>query len=246
MDTINITLRPTPYFSLGDDLAICNNIEYVLNPDTIYENCLYIWNTNSSETAITIDTSGLYSLNVINNQDCAYSDDIFIERLETPDVDLGNDTIMNTSSELILDAGYYGYSTSYFWEDNSIDQIHYLFGSQIDTGYYISYITVTAPNGCIDSDTILIKVELSPEDLKKTKSIIDIYPNPCSDLLNISTNIARDRILRIYKVSGEILLQMVLSEKKHIINVDDYERAIYTIEIFENNVIIREMKLIIQ
>lgn len=246
VDTINITLRPTPYFSLGGDLAICNNIEFTLIPDTIYDNCSYMWNTNSSEIAISIDTSGLYSLNVINSHDCAYSDDVFIERLEAPEVNLGNDTIMDTSSQLTLDAGYFGYSTSYFWEDHSTDQIHDLYGSQMDTGSYISYVTVTAPNGCIDSDTILVKVELSPDDLKKIKSIIDIYPNPCRDLLNISTNIARDRILRIHKISGEILLQMMLSEKKHIINIDAYEQAVYTIEIFENNVRIREQKLIIQ
>lgn len=72
-DTINVTVKPTPYFELGNDLTLCNNEELVLGVNTI-PNAVVWWNTTYTPT-ITIEKEGQY-IATAAYQGCYFKDTI--------------------------------------------------------------------------------------------------------------------------------------------------------------------------
>jgi gliding motility-associated-like protein len=70
-----------------------------------------------------------------------------------PTINIGNDTVLCPNSVLTLDAGA-GFVT-YLWDDNSTNQTR----TVNSPGTF--YVTVTTPNNCTASDTIVVSVDTS-------------------------------------------------------------------------------------
>jgi len=247
IDSIELVIKPTPYFYLGNDTTVCENTEYILTPNNVYENSTYLWNDNSTDTAIIIDTIGTYWLQLINSVGCSYIDSIHIDMIEAPDVYLGNDTTINKTSSITLDAGYFGSQTYYIWEDNSTWQHHTVGGYFLDTGTYISHVRVTAPNGCIDSDTVNINIILSSsDDYEEVNPAVQFFPNPCSDYLIINNNQSTTKHIKVFNGLGELVLSKDLILKKQSIDISNLQRGLYLIEVYENNKILSNVKLVVE
>ena len=118
----------------------------------------------------------------------------------------------------------------------------------IDGDYWV---IVTDANGCI-SDTSFFKVEwihTIVEDLNIKQLII--YPNPSIDIFNIEfTSLSRQNLeIRIINSIGEIIylenLENYTGEYSKAINLKEYSKAFYFLEITTNGGIINK-KLILQ
>jgi gliding motility-associated-like protein len=74
MDNIRITNEPN--VDLGNDttLTLCENSELVLNAGSGYSG--YIWSNGSGDSTITVDTTGTYWVQVMNQYGCTASDTI--------------------------------------------------------------------------------------------------------------------------------------------------------------------------
>lgn len=70
-----------------------------------------------------------------------------------PTINIGNDTVICPNSQLTLDAGP-GF-LSYLWDDNSTNQ------TRVINSPGTFYVTVTTPNNCTASDTIVVSVDTS-------------------------------------------------------------------------------------
>jgi len=114
-DTINVTVRQLPVFSLGNDTTICGSQPFTLTPNPNPSNVSYLWNTGSINSSINTSSAGQYWLKVKENgYVCEYKDTIAIQFRALPNFSLGNDTSLCQKDTLALNA-HVDSATNYLW-----------------------------------------------------------------------------------------------------------------------------------
>ena len=68
---------------------------------------------------------------------------------------------------------------------------------------------------------------------EKVKNKVSIYPNPTSDVLNISTNSNNISELMIKDITGKIILTQQFNSKVTI-NTENYAKGVYLIDVKNN------------
>ena len=146
--TKTIIINPSPEVNLGIDRNICSIYENILFAGN--GNNSYIWQDGSSDSTFSPISSGDYNVTATNSFGCTSSDSVTLTMIESPEINLGNDTILNVGETITLQVSS-GYS-EYYWNTGSSN--NYLF---IDTpGEY--WIEVEN-SGCFASDSIKIIFE---------------------------------------------------------------------------------------
>jgi len=146
LDSLYINISEITPPELGNDTTICSNEPALLNPGSGYIN--YFWQDGSTDSTYLVDTTGLYWVEVTNEYGCSAIDSIFIELLPSPEINLGNDTLICAGDSLILNAGS-GFST-YLWSTGSADSV-----IVIDTSG-VFWVIVTNEFGCSSIDSIFV------------------------------------------------------------------------------------------
>lgn len=156
IDTVVLYVNPVPAVALGADTSACSgNGSLILSGPA--GNFTYMWNTSDTTQSISVNTTGVYSVLVVDTATaCSATDTIQVIYNMSPMVALGNDTTFcsnNGPITLVAPAGPY----NYMWSDMST-------GSTLNagtTGNY--YIDVTdSLSGCVSTDSIMITVPMSP------------------------------------------------------------------------------------
>lgn len=98
-DTIVVSLSPAA--SLGSDTNLCANTSLQL--DAGVNNATYLWNNGSTSQTINVNTSGIYSVEVIDVDACVTRDTIFIT--QSQEVSLPSDTSLCGGQSIFLDPG---------------------------------------------------------------------------------------------------------------------------------------------
>ncbi len=104
------TYVSNPVVNLGNDTTICNPKSLILYPGPGYAS--YLWNTNETKSYITASKSGLYSVLIKNQYDCAAKDSIYVGFVDKPKIDLHSlDSLIcgkkTTTLNLSADKGKY-------------------------------------------------------------------------------------------------------------------------------------------
>ncbi|WNJ21190.1 GEVED domain-containing protein [Pontibacter sp. G13] len=136
---------------LGSDGTVCSG--YTLDA-TGAGITSYIWNSDSSITTPTfnVDTTGLYTVDVMNADGCTGADTVVLFVTPSPEVDLGVDTA--SCDSFMLDAGNPG--ALYVWSDPSnVGQTY----TATTSGQV--WVSVTA-NGCTTTDTVDVTINAAP------------------------------------------------------------------------------------
>ena len=137
---------------MGNNTTICKGDNITIDAKNIGLN--YKWSTNESTQKITVDKSGLYSVEVRDNIGCLGSDEIKITVKDLPVVNLGNDTTICKGESIILDAKNIG--LNYKWSTNESTQKI----TVTETGLYS--VEVRDNIGCLGVDGIKITVKDLP------------------------------------------------------------------------------------
>lgn len=154
-DTIVVTNNPLPVINLGSDTAICLGTN--INIDATITNAAgYLWNTSAVTPIISASAAGIYVVIATDNNGCSSTDTLVISNYSLPVVDLGADldTCIYPGFSQTLNASNSG--ASFLWDDASIGQTRTVNSS----GTY--HVTVTSPQGCINTDTIHINYKAIP------------------------------------------------------------------------------------
>lgn len=113
-DSIQLTFKEEPVFSLGSDTGFCPGRSIHLTP--VLPNGIYSWNTGETTSSIAVSKEGKYWLSVaIDN--CKSTDTVIISALDSPHIDLPRDTAICLGAQLELNA--YQIGSSYLWQDGS-------------------------------------------------------------------------------------------------------------------------------
>lgn len=150
-DSITVSFKTLPQFSLGNDTAICLH-------DTLSVNAFisgassYLWNTSETTSLIQVEQPGIFWCDVTKDG-CVYRDSIQLQVKSLPVVQLGNDTTLCEDQTLLLDI--VNPLSTYQWQDGSTNSNYTVTGP----GVYSAVVTM---DGCIAKDTIHINYKHKP------------------------------------------------------------------------------------
>lgn len=143
-DTIQISDRSVPVFSIGKDTAVCGPVnELELKPYPAVEGD-YLWNTGQTTKSLLATAPGMYQL-VVDNLGCKGSAQVNIVSKPVPELHLGKDTSLCTGEHLYLSV--YTDGATYQWQDGTS-------GPGYDISVPGKYSVTVSLDGCTAAGTI--------------------------------------------------------------------------------------------
>ncbi len=132
--------------NLGNDTSFCSSSSFILNAGGGSVN--YFWQDGSTTQTYSVDTTGTYWVKKTNSNGCIARDTINVQFHQSPNINLGSDTVVCHPGTVTFDGGA-GY-LFYHWSSGDITQIIQPFIS----GDYI--LIVLDSNFCQATDTVHI------------------------------------------------------------------------------------------
>ena len=145
LDSINVTILPSPNFSLGPDKTFCSGdtLELSINAP----GAGYVWNTGQTTSSIKAYQPGVYWVQAeYNHNGCPQRDSILLTQYPGLNFKLPADTTLCNDQTLLLNPGVT--NAWYQWQDGSGDTSF----TVEQPGTY--WVRLTLPNGCFASDTV--------------------------------------------------------------------------------------------
>ncbi len=150
-DDIDITFAATPIVDFGADTILCEGTSLSLN--ATQGDASYLWQDGSMDTTYEISQSGLYAVTITNACGQA-TDEIEVEVVLNPTVDLGGDQIFCDQDSFLLPAN--AMNGSIMWSDGS-DKATLVVR---ESGMY----SITVSNECGEvSDMVMLTSGTSPQ-----------------------------------------------------------------------------------
>ncbi len=151
-DTIIVAEFPNPTVNLPASAGVCDNnfITLAANNDPTYT---YIWNNGSTDSSITVNTSGFFAVTITNTLGCSSTGFVSVVAGLTPVAQIGMYPI-NFCTGLSTSVTAAGSGNIYQWSNGTTGKT-----TQISQAGPV-YLTVTSPGGCVAYDTSLA-VEVS-------------------------------------------------------------------------------------
>jgi gliding motility-associated-like protein len=151
-DSINVSFKPIPVYSFGNDTTICQNDTLTLNA-TVNGATGYLWNTIANTSTIPVSQPGLYWCEV-NKEGCFFRDSINVAVAPRPVVNLGADISVCGNNPVILDAT--NPNATYLWQNGLTSSTL----TATTSGLY--WVQVNNTNGCSTRDSITITFNSVP------------------------------------------------------------------------------------
>lgn len=149
-DEIVVSYNPLESLNLGEDMSLCPNESITL--DGTFPGATYLWQDNSIAPTYLVTEAGAYSLE-LTLDDCSVSDEILIDLVPAPDLDLGEDVnicegeSVELSTDLVADA--------YLWSTNETV-------NSIEVNSAGVFVLEVELNGCVFSDEVLVEITPTP------------------------------------------------------------------------------------
>jgi len=210
--TVDFTFTP----GCIEDTVHFTDLSTNVDPTAIYE-----WDINNDgvvdytlppgNLAHKYNEPGIYEieLKITHNVACT---DSTVNTIGFQYVELGNDTLIYTDQDIVLDGGP-GFS-SYLWSDGSTNQTLTVDGSVVGEGEFNYYVTVINGISCSASDTIDITVLIPPRDLVVINQLVapanveaGSQTTATCDVMNIGDSVAVASTLAYY-LSSDMSLSM--------------------------------------
>lgn len=104
------------------------------------------------------------------------------------------------------------------------------------TGQYLVSYTYSDPNGCGNSDSLILEISecLSLKESKASTGI-SIYPNPVSEQLWIQCENVDEKVLELYDSAGRLVIKETLKTKLSYIDISELSKGFYLLSIRDGN-----------
>ena len=102
--SMNLQVNDLPVVDLGNDTVICEYQSVVLNAENARLN--YLWNSGSISQTISVNTEGLYSIEVRDSIGCLGTDDIYVTKELIDDPYLEKEHLICEGTSIILEPNF--------------------------------------------------------------------------------------------------------------------------------------------
>lgn len=194
-DTIDIIINPNPVFSLGADSASCVSMTIGAGISGTY-----LWFDNSTDSTVTLMSSGTYYVMVTDVLGCSSTDTIVATINALPSVVLTavETTVCTYDPDLTLN----GTPSGGTYSGTSVSGN--LFDPSVGAGSYDLAYEYTDGNGCTNSDTLTITVDGCAGLEENTSISLSIHPNPSKGICYLETPVAGTQI-EVIDLFGKVI-----------------------------------------
>ncbi len=154
-DTIHVAFSESFDIDLGPDTSFCYGHAVLLSPGGGYY--AYYWQDGSTDSVLLAGQTGYYWVQVTDSAGCTAIDSVYIEAYLEFGFSIGPDTSVICDGDYLFLHGPEGYA-SYLWQDGS----NYPDFVADRAGIY--WLEITDENGCAARDSMLLMVNIIPED----------------------------------------------------------------------------------
>ena len=229
-DTAFAVENPLPTVTLSTNtLDFCDNEIGNLSVNML-AGATYLWSNGDTTSSSIVSVSGQYWVET-TLAGCIASDTGMATRLVSPVVSLGADTLMCDTATLVLDGGS---GSSWTWSTGAATQT-------ISVTLANDYSVITeSVNGCKGYDTITVDVEVCTtgiNDLLNSENLIKAYPNPASDVVNLTINkeLLHSK-LTIIDSKGSIVYLNAVTNELMTIPVSNFTNGLYHVSVRKDDV----------
>jgi len=153
-DSVNVTINPLPLVDLGADTSACGSL--VL--DAMNPGATYLWSDSSVTQTITVNSSGPYSVMVLDSNGCSNSDTVSVTINPMPSVflNVSQPTLCQGDSTVIVASG--GNAVQWYFNGQPIPGAT---GNSIFASQPGVYNVILDLNGCQDSAAVGATISVS-------------------------------------------------------------------------------------
>lgn len=221
--TLTITSLPT-LTVVANNYTVCSGSPVVL---TATGATSFMWSSNAgsavtSTVSVNPTATTVYTVTGTANA-CSSDQTISIATFALPNV------TANTSLDTVCSGGNVtltgGGALSYTWSGGAVD------GTPFSPGTTANYtVTGTDANNCVNSDTVTVVVKTCI-GIKTNSAVglLNVYPMPATNTLYVETE--KDAKVRIYDITGQMVLEQSVSVGKNEINVGALPSGAYNLAI---------------
>ncbi|MBK7852554.1 MAG: T9SS type A sorting domain-containing protein [Bacteroidetes bacterium] len=207
-------------------LSSCTNDSILLEAPQGYS---YKWTSGETTRSIYVHEGGDYKVLLSDTSgNFTYSNIVHISD-NPPSVNLGADTLLCTEQTIILDAG--ANFNTYLWQDGRITPQDTFPGLLTEDTLVVS-VQVSDSFGCVASDTIqlLYRICTSLNESFSSNSF-EIFPNPTTEVLHLSTPNRIIEKLSLYNVMGECIYSIRPGKETFDLICNNLTNGIYFIKV---------------
>lgn len=183
--------------------------------------------TGETTQSITISTNGNYSCTITAENGCTKSDEMLLTVYPLPNVDLGDDIIVDYNQMLIFSSEL-GHPF-YDWSTGGTSDYIIINTSDLNLGANTISVTVKSLKGCISSDEVIITLVPGSEVETLDSKVCSVYPNPTSGMIKINSESTVQ--VDIYDNIG----RKVISTTNTEIDISEFADGMYTVIILSND-----------
>ena len=225
-DTVVVTFHD--YFDIAfDTTPIVTCGEFVLNAGAGAAE--YIWSTTAITSSITVGMNGYYMVTVDGDgYGCTTSAGVEVTIGEELVINLGDDITAPVDSE--VEIGVPAVFDSYIWNTGFTGPKLTVNGEDYGIGNHTFWVMVTS-GGCEAKDTITINfIEGGYVDME-SMPVLNIYPNPASDYVNIVSENAEISEVQVYDMVGRLVVSRQVADESLTLNVAGMVDATYFVRV---------------
>lgn len=225
-----------PVVALGNDTSFCSGDSLVLdaqNPGATYQ-----WNTGSNSQFIVADSTGIYTVSILDPAGCDAADTISVTVHALPAVTfapLGVDTFCVNSSVFTLTGGS-PLGGTYSGTGVSAGQFD---PAAAGAGLHTLMYSYTDSNGCTAADFQTVYVDVCAGVNIASADGLSVYPNPVTDYITINVNTPDQPVFILTNVTGQVMAITPRKTNQGTYAIDMQERAagIYFLSVISGEVV---------
>ena len=224
-DSLFITANTPIQVSLGNDTTVCVG-DFDLNAGSGFNS--YAWSSGETTQTITVSTSGLHFVDVIDSNTCSSSDTIEIFNFPEPIADF-NFNINGWSVDFTNSSTN---DDTYLWDfgDGNTSTVENPTHVYTTDGNYTVCLTITSTDGCVD--TTCQVVAASTLNVFETEAgKFGVYPNPVQSKVNIENPYNMDINFELSTSEGKSIISGVLTPGTNELNLDALSTGVYFIDL---------------
>ncbi|HXD92980.1 MAG TPA: FG-GAP-like repeat-containing protein [Bacteroidia bacterium] len=234
-NTATVTVNILPAVSVNSSsICIGNTATLTANGATTYT-----WNIGATGAAITPSptTTTHYTVNGTDANNCSNIATSTVSVNDLPVVSVTSNTasLCSGTSATLTGSG----ANTYTWSTNQTG-INITITPTVNTTYTV---TGTDANNCINMDTLTqVVINCATTDVRQAEvnnNEINIYPNPNNGSFIIETSSPEQQIIKIFDVTGKLVLNQSINEKTSI-DANDLNAGIYNISILSSTGIVNK------
>ncbi len=232
-DTVPVSVTPLPVIPFGSDTTVCG----ILTLDAGNTGDTYLWNDNSTNQTITVDTTGTYYVTVTHLATCSASDtiNVVINPLPVVALSLPYDTICIVDGIRTLSGGTPANGSFSGTGVTGSDFDPSLAGS----GYHVILYTYVNPStSCANgaADSIYVDGCSAIKEIGN-KGLVNVYPNPLSGEITIDlSKINENCKVELFNLESRLLDTWELKgASAYPANLGQYANGMYFLKISTTN-----------